>query len=350
MSGVSSIIIFYLWYNWGLLMHISKRLLLNISMVLLLIFMFLFPIATIKGATSGLLLWFNTILPNLLPFIIVSNIIIKLNITDYICMFFNPIFKKIFKVSKNGCYPIIMGLMSGYPIGAKTCADMVSMNKISKSEGQYLLSLCNNASITYITSYIAITILKMPSMQYIILGIIYLSAFISSNISKKVFHLDWNSSSNLEINKLENKIIKKPFNFRETIDNSIMNGFEVITKIGGYIILFSVISHIIITLTSTNNGFASPIIITIIKHTRLLIMGILEITTGTYLIGAANVTFNTKFLLIIMITAFGGFSSLAQTYSVLHHSNLSIKMYIKTKIMNAVVASIISYCYILIFL
>lgn len=329
-------------------MHISKRLLLNISFVLFLIFMFLFPIATMKGATSGLLLWFNTILPNLLPFIIVSNIIIKLNITDYICVFFSPLFKKIFKVSKNGCYPIIMGLMSGYPLGAKTCADMVTMNKISKSEGQFLLSLCNNASITYIISYVAITTLKMPSMQYTILGILYLSTFISSVISKKIFHLNWNTSY-LEMNQSESKSKNKPFNFRETIDDSIMNGFLVITKIGGYIILFSVISHIIVTVSSTNHLIAPPIIFAIIKYARLLVMGILEITTGTYLIGASNLTFNAKFILIIMITSFGGLSSLAQTYSVLHPSNLSIKLYIKTKIMNAVIAFIISYFYILIF-
>lgn len=311
--------------------------------------MFIYPIATIKGATSGLLLWFNTVLPNLLPFIIVSNIIIKLNITDYICNVFRPVFEKIFKVSRNGCYPIIIGLMSGYPLGAKTCGDMVTLKKISKAEGQYLLALCNNASITYIINYIAITTLKEPSLQYVILGIIYMSSFVSSLLSLKIFHLQWDISAHNDMQQ-QSSHIKKAFNFREIIDNSIMNGFEVITKVGGYIILFSVISYIMITITSTDNLNAPPFILEIIKFTRLFIMGILEITTGTYLIGGANISFHAKFLLIVTITALGGFSSLAQTYSVLHQSNLSIKIYIKTKIMNAVIASIISYCYILIFL
>lgn len=330
-------------------MHISKRFLLNISFILLLLLMFLYPIPTIKGASGGLLLWFNTILPNLLPFIIVSNIIMKLNITDYICRFFRPLFKRIFKVSQNGCYPIIIGLMSGYPLGGKTCSDMVALNKISKSEGQYLLALCNNASITYIINYIGITTLKVPSLQYVMLGIIYLSSFLSSIISNRIFHLQWDSSLHNDMEDLKQKKEKKPFNFRETIDDSIMNGFEVITKIGGYIMLFSVISHILIIASQMDHLNLSPLLLTIINYLKLLVIGTLEITTGTYFIGAANITFKAKFLLIMTITAFGGMSSLAQTYSVLNHSNLSIKIYIKTKIMNAVITSIISYCYLLIF-
>ena len=323
-------------------MYISKRFFLNSGFILFLLLMFLYPIPSIKGASSGLLLWFNTILPNLLPFIIVSNIIMKLNITDYICGFFRPLFKRIFKVSQDGCYPIIIGLMSGYPLGAKTSGDMVALNKISKSEGQFLLALCNNASITYMINYIGITTLKTPSLQYIILGILYLSSFISSMLSKKIFHLKWDSS----LRTVNTPREKKSFNFRETIDDSIMNGFEVITKVGGYIMLFSVLSHILITISQTDNLNISPFLLIIIKYSKLLLLGILEITTGTYFIGAANIPFQAKFLLIVVITAFGGLSSLAQTYSVLNHSNLSIKIYIKTKIMNAAIAFIISCCYI----
>lgn len=338
----------------GVSMHLSKKVVFNIFLILLLIFMFIFPIPTIKGATSGLLLWFNTILPTLLPFMIVSNIIIKLNITDYICVIFNPLFKRLFAVSKNGCYPIVMGLMSGFPIGAKTSADMVNSGKISKSEGQYLMSLCNNASITYISSYIVISTLKIPSLQYPILAIIFISTFLSSFLSKKIYHLKWESNSNSSQNSNTTKETKetkkkKPFDFHDVFDLSIMDGFEVITKVGGYIILFSIIAHIIILITSADYLTLPPILSESIKYLRLLLVGTLEITTGTYLIGISKLTLPTKLILITMITSFGGLSSLAQTYSVINQSNLSIKLYIKTKLMNAGIAFIISYLYILIF-
>lgn len=309
----------------------------------LLILMFIFPIPSLNGAKTGLLLWFNTVLPTLLPFIILSNIIIKLNITRYICFIFSPILTRIFHVSVNGCYPIIMGLVSGYPLSAKTCADLEVEGNISLEEGQFLLSLCNNASTMFITSYIAISNLKMPAHQYEILGIIYLSAFISAflyRFSKYTSRKISRKSKNIflpgvEITEFNNRTKKLDFHL---IDEAILDGFEVITKIGGYIILFSILATIIKTLGNENSFI------------KLIIVGFLEITTGIDIISHSALDASKKIVLIIAVTAFGGLSSVAQTKSVMDHSRLSIVTYFKVKLLNTLIAFILGSLYVTLFL
>lgn len=315
--------------------------------ICILIIMFLYPIPTMKGATSGLLLWFHTILPTLLPFLILSNIIISLDITSYVSSLFHPLLKKVFHVSKNGSYPIVMGLLSGFPMGAKTCADMVFHKKISKEEGQYLLALTNNPSITYLVSYVAITTLKITKYPYIFVILLYLSSIISAFLLKKFAHLHWDyKDKGRHITScsipLEQKAKPKLYN---TVDRGIMNAFETITNIGGYIILFSIFSHIIVELTNTFLPLLPTYLSSPLHYITLFLVGSLEITTGTFLIGIDTISFPIKFLLIVGFSGWGGLSSLAQTYSVIRGSSLSIKLYIITKIMNAIIASIISVLY-----
>lgn len=315
---------------------------LRIFFLLFVVFMFLYPTPAFNGAKNGLLLWFNTILPTLLPFLIVSNIIIQLNITNYVSSFFYPILNKLLHVSRNGSYPVVMGLLSGYPMGAKTCADMVSHNTITKEEGQYLLALTNNASITYLVSYVAISTLHFTSLPYIFVFILYGSSIVSSYIYKKIAHLNWYNLDHRACNSSYNNS-----SIYNIIDSSIMNGFETITYIGGYIILFSILSHIIVEITNHILILLPEYLYFIFHYITLFIVGSLEITTGTYMTGIDSIPFTIKFLLIVVFSAWGGLSSIAQTYSVIRGTKLSIKGYIIAKIMNTVIAFIISLMYII---
>ncbi|NLZ53341.1 MAG: hypothetical protein GX892_09370 [Thermoanaerobacteraceae bacterium] len=113
-----------------------------------------------------------------------------------------------------------------------------------------------------------------------------------------------------------------------------MNGFEVITKIGGYIILFSILAQII---NEIGSGFGLY---------KAIVMGILEITTGIDQICKLPIDINIKIVLVSVLTSFGGLSGLAQTKSVLGKSRLSIKTYICVKLLSALVAMVLSVLYV----
>jgi hypothetical protein len=124
----------------------------------------------------------------------------------------------------------------------------------------------------------------------------------------------------------------------EAVDESIGESCETILKIGGYIILFSIITSII--------EYIIPV-----KYSILgcILAGIAEVSTGVMQIAGLNglsgiLLFNTemKTLITIGLCAFGGISSVAQTYSVISDTNLSIKDYMTAKIRQAFIAVVLA--------
>lgn len=317
--------------------HQNRHKLIKGMIVLFMIFMLLYPSAAFRGASSGLLLWFYNVLPTLLPFIILSNLMVRLHITRQISRVFYPVLGRIFHVSCEGCYPILIGFLSGIPMGAKATADLLNENKISRSEGRFLLSMCNNASPMFILGYIALTQLKLPHIKYHLFAIIYGSAIISALIFRFFYsRFSKDSSSGLSSGEVlpDTKVRSSSrFSF-ELLDSSIMNGFEVVTRIGGYIILFSILAQILKEI-GPDTGVL-----------KACLMGFLEITTGVSQVCSLNIDVKMKIVLVAALTSFGGFSAVAQTKSVLQGSRLSIGPYLVVKFINIIVTMLLCLLYV----
>lgn len=286
----------------------------------LLLSFFFFPDTCFKGAKNGLNLWFFTIIPSLLPFLIVSNLILHLNLLCYLTPILAPVFKKFFPVSEAGCYPILIGMLSGYPMGAKACADLVRNKSISKNEGQHLLSFVNNASPMFITSFIATQSLALPSLSYIFYGIILTSSYLCNILSWIFFFRREVPGTYTQSPKKASSSTQK-VNMAAALDSSILNSFITITKIGGFIILFSILGEFVLLLPDTLSMF------------RYLLLCMVEITTAIHFVSQSPYSVQTKIILTLATTTFGGLSGLFQTQSVIAGSGLSLKHYILTKLL-----------------
>jgi len=307
------------------------------SILLFALVILLRPAAAFEGASFGLLLWFHKLLPSLLPFIILSNLMVRLDIAGKISKIFYPVLGRLFNISSDGCYPILIGFLSGIPMGAKACADLLKENRISKHHAQFLIGMCNNASPMFIISYITITQLKLPSLKYTLLVIIYGSAIIAALIWR-FFSEKFKKSKpdNIAADPADYALITKrsdKFSF-DLLDSSIMNGFETVTRIGGYVIMFSILAQIL----KEFSGLSAVI--------KAIGMSLLEITTGISQLCSLDIENRTKIVLAAALTSFGGLSGIAQTKSVLQDTRLSISSYIAVKLLAALLAGIISLFYV----
>lgn len=314
--------------------YMNKKNLPKAGVLLFLALILAFPASSYQGAKKGLLLWFNTLLPTLLPFMILSNLIVYMRITAPLSRILYPVFHRIFRVSKNGCYPVLIGFLSGIPVGAKTTADMMERGELSAAEGQYLLGLCNNASPMFIMSYISLTQLNRPDIRLILLLILYSSALVSALLWKALTYSKRKVSAlSLSPEDLVPVDTGSRFDFKK-VDKSIMDAFDIITRVGGYVILFSISAQIFSDIGSHNGLF------------KLLILGFLEITTGINKISTSALSMDMKIALITMITAFGGLSGMAQTNSVISNTRLSIHTYMFQKLLHMIVALIMAAVYV----
>ena len=131
-----------------------KQLLSGLPVLVLFLAMLFSPKAVFEGAESGLLLWFQVVFPTLFPFMLVSGLMLSGGGLAVISRIFGRLFSTLFATSPNGSFAVIAGFLCGYPMGAKVSADLVRSGKISRDEGAYLLSFCNNTSPIFIMNFI----------------------------------------------------------------------------------------------------------------------------------------------------------------------------------------------------
>jgi len=189
-------------------LSIYKSKIIKAAILLFALAILLQPAAAYEGASFGLLLWFHNLLPSLLPFIILSNLIVKLDIARKISKVFYPVLGRLFGISSEGCYPILFGFLSGIPMGAKATADLVRENRLNRRQAQFLIGMCNNASPMFVIGYISISQLKLPSIKYALLAIIYGSAILSALIWRFLSGLyQKNKTGDKESGKSDSEII-----------------------------------------------------------------------------------------------------------------------------------------------
>lgn len=279
---------------------------------LVLIFLFLFPQEGVSASYNGLMLWFQTILPTLLPFMILSNMLISLHAVSHLTTLFYPILHFFFGVSKNGAYALMTGYLCGYPMGAKITADLTEHQLISPKEGQYLLGFCNNVSPMFIITYVAVQSFHNKQLILPSVLILYGSALIYGLLTR-----NWKHSFRKNGQKKEEPLL--PLNFK-IVDASIMNSFETITKLGGYIVLFAILAAMCNLIPFPSELF------------HCILIGLCEITNGVQAATASGLTFPVQYCIVLTAVAFGGLSGLAQTASMIKDSPLSLSRYLIAKL------------------
>lgn len=274
-----------------------------ISFILIIIFV-IDNNVVINGASYGLMLWYDNVLPILLPFMLISGILAN-NI--------NTIKSNINKEKLSILTTILLGVLCGYPLGAKTCVDFVQKNNYSKYVGNMILPLCNNISPMFLSGYIAHNILNNNTPLLTIILFIYtpyiLLLLIRILFTKKSNNQCFNTDIHIQEKKSEH----------DYIFNSIIQ----ITYVGVYIMICSIIIEFIY------------LIPTYLEPYRTFIAGITEITRGTLIVQQQKFNENLKTALILALTSFGGISSILQTNKVINKSGLSICQYVITKIICA---------------
>ena len=129
-----------------------KRLLFPLVTLFLFLFCITHPAEAIPGAAAGLSLWYYTVLPTLLPCMILSSYLISSSLVNSL---------------PPGPFAFIIGWFCGYPMGAKTIADLYRNGRISKKYGDLLLILCCEPSPMFLTGFLCTGMLHLSRFQVI---------------------------------------------------------------------------------------------------------------------------------------------------------------------------------------
>ena len=294
------------------------------SILFLFSLLLLFPDICLLGVNTGIKLCLTALMPSIFPFVLISNIIMRLGVAQTIGRLLYPVMHLLFRTSLYGGYAVFMGFFCGYPLGAKVTNDLLEQHLISEHEANRIICFSNNTSPGYLQNYLLITLLgPLPHKIFFILlyyipVILYgiLSGFAADhdNVSSDPFR----SGRNLDPSGHTDTFSVK------TLDSCILESFKTMIKLCGYLIIFSILSAFIYQ--------KLPICLSF----KYFLTALCEITTGSSYLSESAYPLPVKAVCCIAATSFGGFSTLMQTRSVCTNKNISIHKYILARLLIAV--------------
>ena len=310
---------------------------------------------SLSYASLGLELWFQKMVPSLLPFMILSGIMVRLNLTEKLAMSVYPVVGRLYRVRKNVCYCMLLGFLCGFPMGAKVTGELLERGQLTHREAEFLLAFCNNIGPVYFCSFVLPLLERKLTVPYLfgmygiplIYGLVLSrTAYRDIKVTTYINHVSLyrgntlvrtpHTSSGAELRAAERSNVKltdknymtdkKLFPYKkhltnkkhltveqllEAIDQSIRSSGQSILTLGGYMILFNLLN----LLPHVLSGHSMP-----------LLSPLLEITGGLGMLKGALPLYS------LLTLSFGGLSCIAQTYSSIRGCGLNLSNYIFHKI------------------
>ena len=268
----------------------------------------LHPGPTMDAAFQGMDLCVRVVIPSLFPFFICSRLLVDLGFAAFCSRILSPVMRPLFGVPGSGALAVVLGILSGYPIGAATIVNLYETGFCTKAEGERLLAFCNNAGPLFIIGSVGVGILHSQKLGMILYLVHLTTALITGLLFRK------SGQKILVTPTLPPGAVAGP-NLASSLVTAVSEGVNSILKVCGFVVFFSVVCAAL--------PWNSP-----------LLHGLLEITGGIR--AMVDHPFH-PFLLptISAYLALSGASILLQTAGIVLPSGLSMKPCLIGKLIQA---------------
>lgn len=305
--------------------------------MLCLIFFSKSNIIAVKGSLN---IWINNVVPSLFPFFIATELLNNTNIPKQIGYMFNKIMKPLFNVPGVGAYALFMGIVSGYPVGAKIVTNFRNNNLCTKEEAERLITFTNNSGPLFILGTVGISLFYDSSI-----GILLLFTHILACLSVGIIFRFWKTRARYSRNI---DVLPKNLTFNalgEVISKSILSAIKSIVLIGGFVVFFGIVISILKNAQLFNFLFIllAPVFNILHINTAFIIpviTGIIELTNGITMVSSvASKNLGINVVIAAFLLGFGGISITLQVLSIISKSDISIKPYMLGKLLHGILAS-----------
>lgn len=314
----------------------------------------LYPDASLQAAKSGLNLFLTVVFPSLLPFFILSEIMLGLGVVHFIGVLFEPLMRPVFNVPGEGAFALSMGLAAGYPMDAVIAARFRKMNLCNRVEGERLLAFTNTADPLFIFGAVAVGMFGMPALGAVLALAHYVSALGVGLIFRFYGrHLPPSGAEKPRTGHILTRAARALFAAREEdgrplgrlAGDAVNDSVKTLLMICGFIMLFSVFVGI-----SSKIGLAKwlgwPFLV-LFRGLGLepslvnsVVSGFFEIDLGTVAASQAAAPFVQKALMASAVIAWSGLSVHGQVASVITGTDIRMGPYVLARLIHAVLAAL----------
>ena len=250
-------------------------------------------------AAKALTLCAGTVIPALFPFMVITGLLVRLGFGQWLAPDMAGLMASLFRLPGCAGSALLLGLVGGYPIGARTAAELYASGDLTRQEAERLLTFCNNSNPVFLISVLGVGVFGSVRA-----GVwLWLIHVLSALLTGLVFRGSGKSASRQELTR------HPPFqavSFAEAFTGAVRSSLAGILSVCAFVVFFYVLAQ---PLTAMGGRLGA------------VLVAALELFSLTPLLTADAF----GFLLAAAAAGWGGLSVLCQTLAVLEGSGLRLR-------------------------
>jgi sporulation integral membrane protein YlbJ len=129
-----------------------------------------YPQQSLSAALRGVSIWWDVLFPALLPFFIISEVLLGFGIVHFFGTLLDPLMRPLFRIPGIGGFAMALGFASGYPVGARLTSQLWEQRLVSRVEGERLVAFITTSDPIFLIGAVAVGFFRDASLA-VILGI-----------------------------------------------------------------------------------------------------------------------------------------------------------------------------------
>ena len=287
--------------------------------------------AVSAAMTQALALCVQVLLPSLFPFFVLSSMVISTGVIQRLSTRLEKPFQWLFGLPGSFGAALLLGAAGGYPVGAKTIATLYQQGQCSKRDAEKALRFCNNAGPAFLISAVGASLLQDPHAGLNLYAVHVLSALIIGFIYRK--NTDYVKYHCITADHMRSTATISLFL------RAVTDAFSSFLNVSAFVLIFSVISTMLQQLPLIDSLHCLP------GGGILwygLLAGFLELTSGVACLTQGVLPPSSLLPALSFLCGWGGCSVQFQTISLLHDAGLSCRQYLKSKLLQGILAALIT--------
>ncbi|KIL42433.1 membrane protein [Gordoniibacillus kamchatkensis] len=129
-----------------------------------------YPQHSLTAALRGISIWWDVLFPALLPFFIISEVLLGFGIVHFFGTMLDPLMRPLFRIPGIGGFAMALGFASGYPVGARLTSQLWEQKLISRVEGERLVAFITTSDPIFLIGAVSVGFFRDAGLA-VILGV-----------------------------------------------------------------------------------------------------------------------------------------------------------------------------------
>lgn len=304
----------------------------SLGVALMVLSLLLFPKQSVAAAGDGVQLCLNVILPSLFPFFVLSTLCVELGMIGALGKVMQPLMAPLFRVGGCCAGAFLLGIIGGYPVGARTAISLYESGHCSRDEAERLMSFCNNSGPAFILGVVGAGIFSSSKA-----GLWLYGAHVAASVLVGILFRFYGIGTVTPSQPLQAAASDRSLTV--TFIEAVKGAFSATLNICAFVIFFTVVIRLLF-LTGVITHLAM-LLSTLLGSLGLrqdmaesLLSGAIEMTSGVWSLRDMAASLGSRMCMAAFILGWAGLSVHCQVLSFIGQSGLCTRTYFFGKLLH----------------